>query len=650
MADLIAQGKNSTDRWRRTLSTDQTLVLGRVGDWSVSWDGSISRQHAELRFSKGKLLVRCLPHARNPVFQRGDAADLFEISVGEHFVIGGTTFTLSNARANVSMEMPPPAMEETFHIEDLKKLRFRDADQRITLLSRLAELVTTSRTDRDLFSSMANLLLAGISRATAVAFVSVRRQDTSTDLLKKSGTKEATDDTASGAVASKGAASKGAAAEGSSCPISILHWDRRRVTSRDFQPSERLIREALGSRTAVLHLWKSAASPQFTATEEADWAFCTPLPNETTQRMAIYVSGRFTTEIDETSDLDDASPGNDNPDDESFDNKNPGNKKQSGDLRDDLKFAEVVAASLSSALENRQLLHRQAGLRQFFAPVVLSALANEDPDTVLAPRETDVSVLFCDLRGFARRSEQQADDLLGLLDRVSQALGVATRHILDSGGVVGDLQGDAAMGFWGWPLAQENSAALAARAALAIRAEFQRDAAVKDHALAGFQAGIGLATGRAVAGKIGTEEVVKVTVFGPVVNLASRLEGMTKILQAPILMDAPTTAQVRDQLNADTARVRRLAVVRPYGLEKPVEVSELLPPESEHSRLSDDHIRDYESALSALIRGDWDEAFELLHRVPSDDRAKDFLTVLIAQHNRTAPSNWDGVIPLGRKN
>ena len=220
--------------------------------------------------------------------------------------------------------------------------------------------------------------------------------------------------------------------------------------------------------------------------------------------------------------------------------------------------------------------HRHATLSQFFSPVVLDTLAVEDPEVVLAPRETEVSVLFCDLRGFSRESERQAGDLLGLLQRVSRALGVMTHHIREQGGVVGDFQGDAAMGFWGWPLPQHDAVLRTCRAALAVRAEFE--------ATAGFHAGIGVATGRAVAGKIGTVDQVKVTVFGPVVNLASRLEGMTKILRAPILLDEATARIVRQQVPRDVARVRRLAIVRPYGLDTPLEVSELLPPRVAVSR------------------------------------------------------------------
>ena len=58
---------------------------------------------------------------------------------------------------------------------------------------------------------------------------------------------------------------------------------------------------------------------------------------------------------------------------------------------------------------------------------------------------------------------------------------------------------------------------------------------------------------------------------------------------------------------------------------------------------------DYERALDDLLAGRWPQAFERLHRVPAEDRVKDFLTVFIAQHNRTPPDGWNGVIPLASK-
>jgi adenylate cyclase len=80
-----------------------------------------------------------------------------------------------------------------------------------------------------------------------------------------------------------------------------------------------------------------------------------------------------------------------------------------------------------------------------------------------------------------------------------------------------------------------------------------------------------------------------------------------------------------------------------------VEVSELLPPAAEFPQLTDEAIAEYERALAAFEAGRWSQAFELLHRVPAADRLKDFLTVYIAQHNRTPPPGWDGVIALTNK-
>jgi adenylate cyclase len=184
---------------------------------------------------------------------------------------------------------------------------------------------------------------------------------------------------------------------------------------------------------------------------------------------------------------------------------------------------------------------------------------------------------------------------------------------------------------------------------LSIRDEFAATAQRDDHPLTDFRIGIGLATGPAVAGRIGTVDQVKVTVFGPVVNLAARLETMTKVLRAPVLIDEETARRVRASVSPDVARVRRVACVRPYGLASAVEVSELLPPESQFPQLTDEHIAAYETALDALRNRDWEAAFQWLHRVPAEDRVKDYLTVFIAQHNRMPPADWDGVIPIDTK-
>ena len=581
MPDLIAQGAETEQRWRRPLPGQERVELGRSsGEWSTPWDERISRKHVALRWYGDRLEVEALAGAKNPVFFRGRKHDLFDLKPGEHFVIGATSFTLVEEKAEATLEAPAPVNERSFDAHELRRASFRHPDQRIAALSRLPDIISGSANDSELFVRLVSVLMSGITSAKGAALVKVA---------------------------------------GNQAPIEVLQWDRRAIAGNDFHPSERLIREAVHRQESVVHVWNAASgthTADFTLSEGVDWAFCTPIPGKCCEGWAIYATGVFPPEI------------------------------PSGDpewLRDDLKFAELVATTFSSLREAQLLVKRQAGLSQFLSPVVLQAISSTDPETVLAPREADVSVLFCDLRGFTTRSEQQAADLLGLLNRVSQALGVMTQHILGFGGVVGDFHGDAAMGFWGWPLPQSDAVVRACRAALAIRAAFE--AAQDSSPLAAFRIGIGIASGRAVAGKIGTIDQVKVTVFGPVVNLASRLESMTKTVHAPILLDEPSARIARMQLHPDEAVIRRVAKIRPVGLQSAIEVSELLPPEA----LSREHIAAYEEALDALVAGDWKKAFHLLHGVPAEDEVKDFLTVYIAQHGRMPPPNWEGVIALKEK-
>jgi adenylate cyclase len=321
----------------------------------------------------------------------------------------------------------------------------------------------------------------------------------------------------------------------------------------------------------------------------------------------------------------------------------------SADRKGDIRFAELVAELVGALRQVRRLEGQRALLGNFLSPMVLQAISGESAEQALAPRETDVTVLFCDLRGFSKEAEQWRGKLEELLNRVSEALGVMTHYIVKHGGAIGDFQGDAAMGFWGLPLPPPDGPISACLAALDIRAEFQRAASQPGHPLADFRVGIGIAHGRSVAGRIGTADHAQLTVFGPVANLASRLEGMTKQLRVPILLDEASAEYVVKHLPASRGRSRRLGRVRPYGLGTPLMVSELLPPSSQDLTLSDQNLLDFNAAVDALLAGRWSDALELLHKVPARDRAKDFLTIFIVQNNYEPPAGWDGVIPMPSK-
>jgi adenylate cyclase len=586
MAELIAQGMQDQQRWRRSLPEGQTVLLGRTaGEWSVPWDEQISRRHAHLTWSGGQLHVCRVPTAYNPIFVDGEAIEEVDLRPGESFVSGETMFTITDEKLEVESSTPLPVAEQAFPVQDLQQVAYHDADRRLDILSHLPELIAGATSDAELFIRLGNMLLAGIAQAEVVAVVS---SEPRTSLQSK-----------------------------------VLYWDRRTAFGGDFRPSRRLILRAISRNESVLHVRGASGDLGASVTVGAafDWAFCTPVRGQSTSGWCLYVAGHFS-----------------------------GHGPDNGvDLRTEVKFTELVAALLRSLREVRLLQCRQAVLGQFFSPAVLGALGNEDAASLLAPRETQVSVLFCDLRGFSGESERWQTNLLGLLERVGKALGVMTRHILDQGGVIADFQGDAALGFWGWPIQQPDTILRVCRAALAIRRQFDTAGNQAGVPLVGFRAGIGIATGTAVAGKIGTDDQAKVGVFGPVVNLGSRLEGMTKFLDAAVLVDESTDQLARQQLPSGVARLRRVARVTPYGLDKPLTVTELLPSAADYPELQDAHIAAYEEALREFQAGRWSQAYELLHEVPPEDRVKNFLSTYIAQRNRAAPPDWNGVIILSEK-
>ena len=589
MFELIAEGQQVGQRQVCSLADGKPRVLGRSceADIAIGWDDHISRQHVRLSLRSGFVEVVKVSTATNPLFFDGSEVETCRVHDGETFVLGSTTFHIARSTTEPSSPGARPVEEVTFNRKTLEKVRMGDADQRIDVLTHLPEIIWDSRTDLDLHHRLVNLLLTGVLHADAVAIVELDDREA----------------------------------------FRVLHWDRRRETAGEFRPSTRLVRDALKTRgDSVLHVWNVTEAPKadYTAAAECDWAFCTPVLEPP---WGLYVAGR----------LDQASLAN------------AVRVSDAAQLQSDVKFTELVAEIIRSLRRTIKLERQQSGLRQFFAPPILSALGDDLDTDLLEPRECDVTVMFCDLRGFSQQAEEAADDLIGLLERVGRALGVMTQAILKHGGVTGDFQGDAALGFWGWPFPSSESVLDACRAALEIRASFAETEGKSGHPLADFQMGIGIAHGRAVAGKIGTADQVKVTVFGPVVNLASRLEGMTKVLRVPILLDEATATMVGGSLDSSEGRTRRLAKLQPYGMETPLLVSELLPPAAELPDLTNAHIEQYERGVEHFITGRWEAAYACLHSMPASDRAQDFLTMLIAQHNRIAPPDWEGVVRLSAK-
>ena len=590
MAELVVCGPEEMQRWRRVLPPDEVVRLGRAprNGWAVSWDGLISREHAELTFSDNRLTVRRLEAARNPIYYQEVDQREFTIAAGEEFRIGKTMFSL--AAAEISGATPSPLEEHQYRSEELKKFKFKNADHRLEVLSKLPSLISGAANDAEIAQCLVGLLLEAMPHADAAAVVQYEGDPTKVE------------------------------------KPTMMRWDSRAEDIGRFSPSRRLILAALQKQQGIMHVWQDAdeLDPAFTISGNLDWAFCIPIKGEACKGWCLYVSGQFGGSMSSSAIV------------------------SEDDLKGDLRFTEMLAEFILAIRQVRMLEQTQAGLAQFFSPTVMEHVKGDSSQSVLEPKESDITVLFCDVRGFSKASENAEQNLYELLSRVSDALGVMTTGIIKYDGVIADFQGDAALGFWGWPTSNESDRLSACLAALSIQRAFV-EAEQQKNSLSGFKVGIGIAHGRAIAGRIGTTEQIKVGAFGPVVNMGARLESMTKQLRASILVDELTATYAREHLKPDQGRIRNLIKVIPAGMSKEMMVAELLPPVAEDPTISDDNIVRYEEALQLFIDGDWSSALEKFDTLPVVDRRKDFVHLHIAQNAYEAPGDWNGVIKLSKK-
>lgn len=196
------------------------------------------------------------------------------------------------------------------------------------------------------------------------------------------------------------------------------------------------------------------------------------------------------------------------------------------------------------------------------------------------PVAREISILFSDIRGFTTLSETRTpEQVVHLLNRYfSRQVDVIFRH----GGTLDKFIGDAVMAFWNAPTDTPGHAARAVAAAIEMtRAldEFKKELAAGGEGLGDFDIGIGLHTGPAVVGFLGSDSRMEYTAIGDTVNLASRIEGATKGVARVLVSDATRTACGGD--GGGLVFVHR-GQFRVKGREQPVELYEPMQHPTKH--------------------------------------------------------------------
>jgi adenylate cyclase len=282
-----------------------------------------------------------------------------------------------------------------------------------------------------------------------------------------------------------------------------------------------------------------------------------------------------------------------------------------------------VAAGLARLEQERAAVARKVQFEQFFSAELAEQLESQ-PD-LLAGRDAEVTVLFCDIRGFSGITERLGPTQT--MDWIGGVLSPLSECVAATGGVLVDYVGDELLAMWGAPTPQADHAARACEAARAMaRAAPEIDARWQPVVGASTRFGIGINSGLARVGNVGSRRKFKYGPLGNCVNLASRVQGTTKYLRVPAIVTGSTRRLVGDAFPA-----RRLCSVRVVNIVEPVDLFELaLEDGSERAGL----FAAYEEALTAFDSGRFAAATkilgDLLAGAPADGPALVLLSRAVA--------------------
>ena len=199
---------------------------------------------------------------------------------------------------------------------------------------------------------------------------------------------------------------------------------------------------------------------------------------------------------------------------------------------------------------------------------VVEDILRSGKDLSLGGKRKRVSLLFSDIRGFTSYSESRPPE--EVVKTLNEYLEAMTEAILQNNGTLDKFTGDGLMAFFGDPVTTGNPTFQAVKAALAMRKRLH-DLNEQWHLTGGtkLENGIGLHTGEALIGNVGSHKKMDYTAIGDSVNLASRIEGLTKTLDAPILLSEDSFNEVKDLIYAEykgNAQIRGRANISVYKL------------------------------------------------------------------------------------
>jgi len=306
-------------------------------------------------------------------------------------------------------------------------------------------------------------------------------------------------------------------------------------------------------------------------------------------------------------------------------------------------LAFIGASLLNFSTEGKQRRFIKNVFRHYLSPHVIEQIIQDPSLLKLGGERREITSFFSDVAGFTAISESLPPErLVSLLNAYLSAM---TDIILSTGGTLDKYEGDAIIAFWNSPLDQPDHASRACRAALEcqkrlaelrplFREQFGHEVFMR----------IGLNSGPAVVGNMGSGQRFDYTAMGDTVNLASRLEGASKRYKVPVLIGEQTWQRI-----SETFITRKVDVIRVVGKTKPVTVYDVIGEKGSVPDESMTRVRLFGLAMEAYGRREWDRAALLFGNIEGDPLSALYTERCLSLKKAPPADEWDGILDLKEK-
>ncbi|MBI3858289.1 MAG: adenylate/guanylate cyclase domain-containing protein [Planctomycetes bacterium] len=312
-------------------------------------------------------------------------------------------------------------------------------------------------------------------------------------------------------------------------------------------------------------------------------------------------------------------------------------------------LAVVLAYAATSAVnflhEGRKRLEVKRIFGQYVSKKVVDKILQHSDALHLEGERKPLTIFFMDFAGFTAMSEKL--DPSELVKLISEYHNEAAEEIFKTEGTLDKFIGDAIMAYWNDPIEQPDHALRACLTAVGAQKKLLKMAELmKERGLPEMSARIGLNTGIATVGNMGSKEQVNYTLIGDEVNLASRLEGVNKEFGTKVIISEATYLPAKERLE-----VRELALIKVKGKKLPVRIFELIALKGEAAPERMETVRKFEAALLDFRARKFNKAWELFLSLAQkgDPASEVYVGLCEAYMNEPPHADWDGSYQMEHK-